>query len=148
MTKAVIYARGTTDKIDKQIYKCVLFAKLMDYEIVDIYVDKTSLSRVEDRPRFYQVIEDSKTGVFDRIIVTTPDIISRNHVDYESYITYFKENNIKLEHAMNTQMLDMILEDNEPHSLSNENNIMSAESPSYILIESIMKSMIKYFMEL
>ena len=101
MKKVVIYARFSSDNqreesIDAQIRACRTYASSNGWIIVREYCDRGISGTSDNRPEFLQMIEDSKTGNFDAIIVHKLDRFSRNVQQTIGYISELKDNGVEL----------------------------------------------------
>ena len=101
MKKVVIYARFSSDNqreesIDAQIRACRTYAGSNGWIIVREYCDRGISGTSDNRPEFLQMIEDSKTGNFDAIIVHKLDRFSRNVQQTIGYISELKDNGVEL----------------------------------------------------
>lgn len=90
MNNAVIYARYSSDhqnpiSIDKQIDICKEFAKVNDYNVIDIYSDAGITGTDDKRPSFQAMIQDSKIEKFKYVIVYDYSRFSR---DIEQQLYY------------------------------------------------------------
>ena len=90
MNNAVIYARYSSDhqnpiSIDKQIDICKEFAKVNDYNVIDIYSDAGITGTDDKRPGFQAMIQDSKIEKFKYVIVYDYSRFSR---DIEQQLYY------------------------------------------------------------
>lgn len=117
-TKAVIYARFSSDSqheasIDAQKRFTSIFAAQNNYEIVNCYCDRAKSGKSMNRPAFQQMMEDSKTGQFQAIIVHKLDRFSRNTVDTLSAIEELKDRGVEVisayERIENTPMGELML---------------------------------------
>lgn len=83
-TKVVGYGRvSTKDQVDKvslaaQQEKIENYSTFQDYNLVDMYVDKgISGAKYEERKELQRMLKDAEKGVFDLLIVYSPDRLSR-----------------------------------------------------------------------
>jgi len=106
MTKCAIYARVSLDETDKkdrrfqdpenQLVALREFAKAMNYEIVEEYVDKMSGANPA-RPMFRKMLQDAMLRRFQGIIVWKLDRFSREGIiNTMAYIKQLKERGIWL----------------------------------------------------
>lgn len=98
---AVIYARYSSDKqteqsIDGQLRYCSEYAKRCGYNIVGSYIDRAASGTNDRRPEFQRMIEDSRKGQFQYIIVWKLDRFARNRYDSAIYKTKLKKNGVRV----------------------------------------------------
>jgi len=101
MKNAVIYARYSSDRqnemsITGQIAECKKFAEENDLIIIDEYVDRALTATSDKRPSFLKMIEDSKDGFFDTILVYQLDRFARNKNDSGYYKKILTDNGVKV----------------------------------------------------
>lgn len=100
--KAVIYARYSSSKqneqsIDGQLRDCREYAQRMGYDLIgEPYVDREISGTVEERPEFQRMIDDSKKGLFEAVIVYKLDRFSRSIEHSVVYTEKLKKNGVKL----------------------------------------------------
>ena len=100
--KAVIYARYSSDNqreesIEGQLRECNDFAGRKGFTVVKTYADRAiSGKKADNRPEFMQMIEDSKQGSFDYIIVWKIDRFSRDKYDSVFYKNTLKKNGVSV----------------------------------------------------
>ena len=128
MKKAVIYARYSSDRqneqsIAGQVEVCTEWAKNNEIEIIEIYPDEALTGRTDRRPSFQKMINDSKNGRFDYIIVYKMDRFARNRYDSAIYKAQLKKQGVKVISAME--------------------NI--ADGPEGIILESVLEGMAEYY---
>lgn len=126
--KAVIYARYSSDKqrdesIEGQIRECRAFAEREGIIITNIYTDKALSARTDNRPKFLQMIEDSKKHLFDYVLVYQLDRFSRSREDSAVYKAILKKNGVKV--------------------VSAKENITN--DPAGIILESVLEGMAEYY---
>ena len=97
--KAVAYCRYSSDlqreeSIEAQEHFISAFAFQENYEILHFYCDRAKSGKNMNRPAFQQMLEDSKKGDFQAIIVHKLDRFSRNTVDTLSTIDELKSRGI------------------------------------------------------
>lgn len=90
MTNAVIYARYSSDRqnemsIEGQIEECRKYAEANDIIVLQEYVDRALTATSDKRPNFLRMIDDSRYGNFDIILVYQFDRFSRNKNDSGYY---------------------------------------------------------------
>lgn len=125
---AVIYARYSSDKqneqsIEGQISVIESFAKKENFRIVDTYIDRALSGRSDDRPSFQKMIEDSKKGLFQYVIVYKLDRFSRDRYDSAIYKRKLKDNGVKV--------------------ISATENI--GDNPESIILESMLEGYSEYY---
>ncbi len=102
MNNSVIYARFSSsnqreESIEGQIRECTARAKSDGYNIVKIYRDDAvSGTSVNGRTAFLQMIEDAKSGFFQRIYIYKYDRFARNVVDSHVYEQVLSACNVEL----------------------------------------------------
>ena len=98
--RAVIYARYSDanqreESIEGQIRENTEYAKRKGYKVVKHYIDRAiSGERAENRPEFLQMIEDSKKGLFDAVIVWKTDRFARDKYDSTVNKYILKKNSV------------------------------------------------------
>lgn len=128
MKKAVIYAQYSSDRqneqsIAGQINVCTDWAQNNDIDIVQIYHDEALSGKTDKRPGFQKMINDSKSGKFDYILVYKLDRFARNRYDSAIYKAQLKKYNVRIISAME--------------------NI--ADGPEGIILESVLEGMAEYY---
>ena len=83
MKRVVIYARFSSDNqreesIDSQLRASRAYAKANGWIVVDEYCDRAMSALNDNRISFQKMVEDSKNGNFDIVIVHKLDRFSRN----------------------------------------------------------------------
>lgn len=115
---AVGYCRFSSDlqreeSIEAQKRFISLFASQNNYEVLRYYCDRAKSGKNMNRPAFQQMLEDSKKGNFQAIIVHKMDRFSRNTVDTLSTIDELKNREIDVisayERIENTPMGNLLL---------------------------------------
>ncbi|HEX2986054.1 MAG TPA: recombinase family protein [Caproiciproducens sp.] len=101
MQSAVAYARYSSDNqreesIEAQVRAIKYFASNYGYDIVKVYADKAMTGRTSDRPQFLKMIDDSKSGLFQAVIVHKLDRFSRDSLDTLYYEKLLRMNNVQL----------------------------------------------------
>lgn len=99
--KAVIYARFSSaaqneQSIEGQLTVCHEYAERNGYQIVNEYIDRAISGRSDDRPDFQRMIEDSKSGAFQYVLVYKLDRFARNRYDSAIYKVQLKKNGVKV----------------------------------------------------
>lgn len=97
----VIYARysSTNQKeqsIEGQIRECRGYAERCGYTVVGEYIDKALSGRNDHRPDFQRMIDDSKKGQFDYIVVWKLDRFARNRYDSAVYKNKLKKVGVRV----------------------------------------------------
>ena len=91
MQNAVIYARFSShgqneQSIDGQVEECQQYCEQMGFNVVGIYHDNAISGKFDEkRSDFMQMIADSKTGLFQYIVVWKLDRFARNRYDSAIY---------------------------------------------------------------
>ena len=83
MKKLVIYARFSSENqreesIEAQIRACKEYAKSNKYLVVGEYIDRAFTGTNDNRPEFQRMLEESKKGYFEVVLVHKLDRFSRN----------------------------------------------------------------------
>ena len=100
--KAVIYSRFSSDmqreeSIEAQIRACKYFAQKEGLEIVGTYTDRAkSGTTVKGRTDFIQMIEDSKNGDFNIVLVHKLNRFGRNGLNTLTYKDELERNGVAL----------------------------------------------------
>ncbi len=128
MKKAVIYARYSCDKQTEQSIEGQLrivndFARREGYTIVGEYIDRAKSARSANRPEFLRMINDSKNGGFQYIIVYKLDRFSRNRYDSAIYKHKLRQNGVQVISA--TEML--------------------SDNPESIITEAMLEAMAEFY---
>lgn len=95
MSTAVIYARFSSDRqrsesIEQQVFACTEYCQRIGIPILRVYEDRALTGRTDARPQFLQMIQDSRRGEFDTVVVYALDRFSRSVYDsciYEDQLT-------------------------------------------------------------
>lgn len=100
-SNAVIYARYSSDKqteqsIEGQLRHCSEYAKRCGYTLVGSYIDRAASGTTDRREKFQQMIEDSRKGQFQYIIVWKLDRFARNRYDSALYKNKLKKNGVRV----------------------------------------------------
>ena len=125
---AVIYARYSSHNqrdvsIDQQVKADREFAERRGLKIIDIYADRALTGTNDNRPEFQRMIEDSKKGAFQYVIVYSLDRFARDRYDSVVYKRLLKENGVRVLSAME--------------------NI--GDDPTGILLESMLEGLAEYY---
>ena len=128
MTRAVIYARYSSDKqteqsIEGQLATCYEYAGRQGYIVTAEYIDRAMSAKTDNRPEFLRMVEDSKLHLFDVVIVYQLDRFSRNRYDSATYKAKLKKNGVRV--------------------LSARENI--SDDASGVLMEAVLEGMAEYF---
>lgn len=126
--RAVIYARfsshnQTEQSIEGQLRECYSYAKRNGFIILNEYIDRALSGTTDNRPQFKQMIEDSKKGDFDFVLVYQLDRFARNRYDSATYKAKLKKNGVRV--------------------LSAKENI--SDDASGVLMESVLEGMAEYY---
>lgn len=83
MNNAVFYGRFSSisqdpQTIEVQRKKCFEYAKRKNLNIIDEYIDEAQSGRNRNWPSFKRMLEDSKTGKFQYVIVFKLDRFARS----------------------------------------------------------------------
>jgi len=114
MLKAASYARFSSDRqreesVEAQLRDNKKYALKNNLSIVKEYVDRAETGRAtENREDFQRMIQDSKDGKFDVIIVHKVDRFARNRYESAIYKHNLKKHGIKV--AYSAQTIDDSLE--------------------------------------
>ena len=105
VVRAVIYARFSCSaqnecSIEGQLKDCHAFAKRCGFLVVGEYIDRALSGRSDDRADFQRMIEDSRRGEFERVIVWKLDRFARNRYDSAMYKYKLKQNGVSVCSAM------------------------------------------------
>jgi site-specific DNA recombinase len=128
IVRAVVYARFSSDNqrdesIDAQIRAIKDYAKKNDIIIVGEYIDRAKSAMTDNRPEFLQMVQDSKDGGFDVVLVHKLDRFARNRHDSIGYRMELKRHGVSLISIL--EYLD--------------------ESPESIILESMLEAMAEYY---
>lgn len=88
MKKIAIYARVSTERqekqetINSQIDALRDHAKRSDYAILSEYIDDGYSGELLDRPALDKLRDEAKHGIFDAVLVHSPDRLSRKYVNF------------------------------------------------------------------
>lgn len=101
MINAVIYARYSSDRqnemsIEGQIEECRKYADANDMIIIQEYVDRAQTATSDRRPNFLRMIDDSREGDFEIILVYQFDRFARNKNDSGYYKKILLDNGVKV----------------------------------------------------
>lgn len=102
LKRAAAYARFSSemqreDSITAQLRAIDYYASQKGYQIVDTYADKAKSGRsTAERTEFLRMIEDSKQGKFEAVIVHKLDRFSRSAADTMKYELELRDNDVEL----------------------------------------------------
>lgn len=140
MKKIVIYARFSSENqreesIEAQLRACKEYAKIHKYLVVGEYIDRAFTGTNENRPEFQKMLEDSKKGYFEIVLVHKLDRFSRNVEQTIRYISELRDNGVELKSVIEQF-------DNSPEG-EFMRNMMSNISQYYVrnLAREVMKGM-------
>ena len=140
MKKIVIYARFSSENqreesIDAQLRACKDYAKNHKYLVVGEYVDRAFTGTNDNRPEFQKMIEDSRKGNFELVLVHKLDRFSRNVEQTIRYISELRDSGVELKSVIEQF-------DNTPEG-EFMRNMMSNISQYYVrnLAREVMKGM-------
>ena len=105
MRNAVIYARysshsQTEMSIEGQLAECRRYAEEHDLLVVQEYIDRAQSATTDKRPNFQRMIDDSRYGAFDIILVYQFDRFARNVNDSGYYRKILSERGVSVVSAM------------------------------------------------
>lgn len=128
MARVVIYARFSSnnqrdESIDAQIRACELHAKSKGYVVVKVYIDRAETGTTDKREQFQQMLQDSKLGIFDVVLVHKLDRFARNKYDSVTSKRLLRNNGVRVESV--TENID--------------------GSPESVILESMLEGMAKYY---
>jgi len=126
--KAALYARFSSDNqrqesIDAQLRAINDYCKKSGHEIVRIYQDEAVSATTDQREQFLQMIHDSKSGIFDLIIVHKLDRFARNRYDSAFYKNELKKHGVRIISVL--EQLD--------------------DSPESVILESVLEGLAEYY---
>ena len=110
--KVAIYIRVSTKKqvegysLDAQRERLEKLCETNGYIIYKIYADEGKSAKNTKRPAYQQMMEDMRNGLFDKIIVTKLDRISRSLIDLEELIQELQKHDCSFETASEKIDLD------------------------------------------
>ena len=101
MINAVAYARFSSDNqreesIEAQVRAIKYYAQSFNINIIKVYADRAKSGKTDSRPQFLKMIEESKYGDFQMVLVHKLDRFSRNPADTNHYERVLNENGVKL----------------------------------------------------
>lgn len=125
---AVAYYRFSSHKqneqsIEGQRRECEQYAKNNGIKIVKEYIDRGLTAKVDNRPAFQRLVNDSGKGLFDTVVVWKLDRFARNRYDSAHYKSRLRKNGVK------------VISATEP----------IPDTPEGILMESLLEGMAEYY---
>src|SRR5688572_17500455 len=100
MKKAVIYGRvSTKDKQDygRQVFELVEYARLNDFEILDIFTEKVSgVKAGDDRAEFRRMTEFIEKNKVHTILCTELSRFGRDAIDTQSNVKSFAKKSVNV----------------------------------------------------
>jgi site-specific DNA recombinase len=126
--KAAIYVRYSSDNqrsesIDAQIRAINEYASKNDITIVRTYIDEAKSATTDQRPEFLKMVDESKEGLFEAVIVHKLDRFARDRYDSIFYRRALKLNGVRLISVL--ENLD--------------------DSPESAILESVLEGMNEYY---
>lgn len=99
--RAAAYTRFSSDmqreeSIEAQLRAIEEFAEKQGFELIATYADRGISGTTDNRPQFQRMIEDSKHGDFDIVLVHKLDRFARNRADSAIYRRELAKNHVKL----------------------------------------------------
>ena len=101
LINAVAYARFSSDNqreesIEAQVRAIKYYAQNFGINIIHVYADRAKTGKNDNRPQFQLMLEHSKSGDFDMVLVHKLDRFSRNPADTNYYEKVLNQNGVKL----------------------------------------------------
>lgn len=98
---AVIYARYSSARqrdvsIDDQVAECNRYAKDHGLRIAHVYSDRAISGRTDNRPQFQEMITDSASCVFSKVLVYKLDRFARDRSDSAIYRKKLEKNGVEI----------------------------------------------------
>lgn len=98
---AVLYARYSSDNqreesAEAQVRAIEEYAKNNDYTIIKKYIDRELTGTNDRRPEFQRMVEDSRTGFFNVVLIHKTDRFSRNKADSAIYKRTLMNNGVRV----------------------------------------------------
>lgn len=123
-----VYARFSSDNqrqesIDAQLRAINDYCKNCGHEIVRIYQDEAVSATTDQREQFLKMIHDSKSGIFDLIVVHKLDRFARNRYDSAFYKNELKKHGVRIISVL--EQLD--------------------DSPESVILESVLEGLAEYY---
>jgi len=128
--RAVAYCRFSSEQqrggysIEAQVDAIKSYCSSKGYSLGEVYIDEARSARSDKRPRFQDMILDSKSGVFDVVVVHKLDRFSRNRTDFAIYGNLLKNRGIRVESV--TEKLD-------------------PDAPESIILQSVIEGMAEFY---
>src|SRR3990167_4419540 len=100
--KIALYTRVSSqlqekeNTIDSQISELELYAKVNDYIVIDQYLDKGYSGNLLARPALDRLRDDASKGIFEAVLIHSPDRLARRYVYQEIVIEELKNKNIQV----------------------------------------------------
>ena len=99
--RVALYARFSSDNqrsesIDAQVRAMTAYCRQHHYIVVSTYIDEAKSATTDRRPDFQRMIEDSKKGIFDIVLVHKLDRFARNRYDSAVYKRELKKNGVSV----------------------------------------------------
>ena len=99
--RVALYARFSSDNqrsesIDAQIRAMTAYCQHHHYLIVSTYIDEAKSATTDRRPQFQQMVDDSRKGIFDIVLVHKLDRFARNRYDSAVYKRELKKNGVSV----------------------------------------------------
>ena len=128
LKRAVAYARFSSDQqreesIDAQLRAIREYAQRNNMLIVEEYIDRAKSATTDNRPEFQRMVEDSKNGEFDSVIVHKLDRFSRDRYNSAFYKRELKRQGVSIYSV--TENLD--------------------DNPESTIMESVLEGMAEYY---
>lgn len=126
--RAAVYARFSSDNqrhesIDAQLRAIKEYCKKSGHEIASIYLDEALSGTNDQREQFIKMIHDSKSGLFELVIVHKLDRFARNRYDSAFYKNELKKNGVRIVSVL--EQLD--------------------DSPESVILESVLEGLAEYY---
>ena len=104
MKFAVIYARYSSlkqndESIEQQVEVCQEYAKQHNLTVIDIYADRATTGRNDQRQAFQKMLKDSAKGKFTVVLAYKSNRIGRNMLQALSNEDKLAKNGVTIEYA-------------------------------------------------
>ena len=101
MTRAVIYARYSTDRqreasVEDQIRRCRAFIGSKDWTPGEVYSDRAMSGAEVLRPGYQKLLADARAGAFDIVVAEALDRLSRDQEDIAGFYKQLSFNGIQI----------------------------------------------------